>query len=423
MGRKDNDLGLSHHGREATMAERQFGRVGILAGALGLLGIATACGVFWTFQAGRNRPKEAEGGRTARAVESSTPIGPDATLDRLAQGVKRGDGMALAVLQQRLAVPEGQAPRAIPTAESPRWLDVLSNLRSGFPKYSGYGRASVVAVSTLILDRYAIEPAPADWLSALGPVHDILVAALADADVGVRVQALKQIGRLWVWSPGRDDLYSVGLDHLANWKASFHELVVRALGDQDAKARAAAVICLAALPLDDKAAPALAYLNDPDPEVRLQVLAGFAKRDALLNEEAILPLLYDPAPAVAPVAERVLKARGLNEEQIGLGKLIVHPQPHLRISAIPMLLSRSDIDPVVWLLYLSRDKDASVRAKAVEALAGRDTPESRRRLAEMAHSDPSPEVREAAAKVAPRGESTAALPPLPGSPSLNPKAN
>jgi hypothetical protein len=65
-----------------------------------------------------------------------------------------------------------------------------------------------------------------------------------------------------------------------------------------------------------------------------------------------------------------------------------------------------------------------VRISVVEALAAHKTPAVRRRLAEMARSDQSDAVRKAAGKVAPSAqETTASLPPLPGSPSLNPKAN
>ena len=56
--------------------------------------------------------------------------------------------------------------------------------------------------------------------------------------------------------------------------------------------------------------------------------------------------------------------------------------------------------------------------------AGRLSPEVRKRLAEMAVHDKSEEVRQAASKIVPpMTEKTVALPPLPGSPALNPKAN
>jgi hypothetical protein len=66
-----------------------------------------------------------------------------------------------------------------------------------------------------------------------------------------------------------------------------------------------------------------------------------------------------------------------------------------------------------------------VRISSIEALAKHKTPLAQRRLAEMARTDGSEAVRQAAAKIVPSmdDEKTAALPPLPGSSSLNPKAN
>jgi hypothetical protein len=104
--------------------------------------------------------------------------------------------------------------------------------------------------------------------------------------------------------------------------------------------------------------------------------------------------------------------------------LIFSPTPEQRVSVISLLKNRADLDPVVWLLQLSRDPVEMVRLSAIEALAAHKTPMVQRRLAEMARSDASQAVRQAAGKVVPStDESTASLPPLPGSSSLNPKAN
>jgi hypothetical protein len=76
------------------------------------------------------------------------------------------------------------------------------------------------------------------------------------------------------------------------------------------------------------------------------------------------------------------------------------------------------------LKQLSHDSDELVRITAIEALAAHQTPTVQRRLAEMARSDQSEAVRKATGKLIPSPqETTASLPPLPGSPSLNPKAN
>jgi HEAT repeat protein len=197
--------------------------------------------------------------------------------------------------------------------------------------------------------------------------------------------------------------------------------VVKQLAARERDVRVAAVSCLGTLPVDNAAAPAIAYLDDQEWLVRFAVLQAFAGRPSLLTADAILPRLHDPEPALGGLAENLLRGRGLTQEQIGLGRLVSHPKADLRASAIPLLVRRDDIDPVVWLLHLTEDSDATVRLQAVEALEGRMTPEVRQRLQMLAARDASAAVRAAAVKLAP--PDTAALPPLPGSASLNPKAN
>jgi HEAT repeat protein len=86
-----------------------------------------------------------------------------------------------------------------------------------------------------------------------------------------------------------------------------------------------------------------------------------------------------------------------------------------------MIEAREDIDPSVWLLQLSRDDDESVRSKALEALSRLTSPDARRRLAEMADSDPSQSIRDAARRAL--DELTAELPPLPSSSGITIRAN
>lgn len=52
---------------------------------------------------------------------------------------------------------------------------------------------------------------------------------------------------------------------LASWKDGLYPPIVRALGHRDPRTLVAAVSCLAALPIDRAAAPAIAYLENPTP--------------------------------------------------------------------------------------------------------------------------------------------------------------
>ncbi|WZO99012.1 hypothetical protein EP7_000604 [Isosphaeraceae bacterium EP7] len=357
-------------------------------------------------------------------VKAPSKVDGRTTLVSLAESLHRGDPRGVAELLNR-AKPPADGKLVAPTeTEALTWVEALSGLRGGFLSLPLKDRIVAVEAACKVLNRFAAEPAPPEWFRATGPVHDILTSALADPSAMVRVAAMNEVARLWTFEPGRP-MIAVEEETLAGWKATFQASVVRRLADPEPESRVAAVACLGTLPLSEPAAPAVAYLEDPSPVVRQQVLSSFSRRPSLLPEELILKRLYDRDARVATTAEIVLTARGLSKEQIGLGKMISHPKAELRASVIPLLVERTDLDPVVWLLQLSHDPEEFVRTKSIEALASRvEVPEVRTRLEEMSAYDGSATVRQSAAKHLPAGsEATAALPPLPGSPILNPKAN
>jgi hypothetical protein len=398
---------------ETAMTDRGRVRTWVLAVAgLSVAGAATL-GVRLAFS---TKVKIVPGsGRIAVDAKSSLP--------QLSQAIARGDGMALAVLKSRLEekplivdplAASLEAPLAMTEKQAEEWADILASLRVGFSRFSAYGRASAVVVTSEILHKFDAAPAPAGWVDVLRPSSEVFNAALVDQMWDVRAAALGKLKGFWTWGPRRD-LFRGEVDLLSRWKESLLSPVAARLVDHDTRIRRSAVACLGTLPLNAAAEPAVRLLSDPEGSVRFQVLISFADRPTLLTEEAILPLLYDLDPDIPAMAERILKIRGLTPEMIGLGKLIVHSRPEMRVSAIPSLKDRQDIDPAVWLIYLSRDSEESVRLKAIEALANRMTPEAKRRLLEMADTDTSKAVREAAEKLLPEGESTATLPPLPAS--------
>jgi hypothetical protein len=400
------------------MPERRRARLRV-AGILGVAVAVTAL-VLGYF----TRP---HGTTTTTAIGgSSVTISEASTLAVLNQGLRDSDPRALAVFQTRVT-PKADAPRnALTDAEARQWLETLSCLRTGFFKFSPPARATSAVVACRVLDKFAPEPAPATWIEAIKPVHDILTACFADADSNVRFIALGETSRFWVWMPGRS-LTRAEEDALGLWKEGLHKPVVRCLASRDVRTRIAAIACLGYLPIDSFAAPALPYIDDGESvDVRRQTLVSFAQRPTLLTEDMLLKRLHDPDLSIRETAGLVLKARGLSQELISLGGLLVSPKPQQRASVISLIKDRSDIDPVVWLLRLSHDSDETVRIQAAMALASQKTqPISvKRRLAEMARSDRSEQVRQAASKLIPSTEeTTASLPPLPGSSILNPKAN
>jgi len=386
-----------------------------------LVGLAATAGlVAYTLGHRAETPADGDGGRAAAT-------GPESPTTATIEGLRRGDVPTLAALAKRLETKPDAPAVPLAEAEADEWIEVVAALRNGYLKYSRpEGRAVVVEATERIFGRFAVEPAPAFWFKNLGPARDLFVTGLNDPDADVRVAALRSIGRLWNWYPGRA-ISPAEETLLGEWKDSFHAIVVRKLADRDPKIRAAAVSCLAQTPIDSLAAPAVVYADDPQSgEVRHEVLLAFARRSTLLTEDMILKRLHDPEPGVPQLAELILRGRGLSKDHVTLGRLITSPKPEMRASVIPLLQGHDDLDPIVWLLRLSHDADDLVRTKAVEAMTDKDSPDVRARLREMAAQDASEAVRAAAGRLVAQSEgreTTAALPPLPGSPSLTPRAN
>ncbi len=397
------------------MPEQRQARLWI-AGVAG--GFLLAAGIIGYF-AGPYRSLVTRGGSAISLSQASS-------LTDLNQGLRDSDPRALAIFHERILPKPGETRTAIKDEEASQWLETLTALRAGFFRYSPPARATTAVVACGILDKFTAEPAPARWIEALQPVRDILAACVSDAESNVQYVALDQISRLWVWMPGRS-LTEAEENMLGSWKEGLHRPVVQCLASKDYRTRIGAVLCLGLLPIDSAAAPAVAYIEDNENvDVRRQVLVSFAQRPRLLTEDTLLRRLHDPDVTIRDTARTVLKARGLNQELISLGGLLVSPNPAQRCSVIRLIKNRTDIDPIVWLLQLSHDQDETVRIMAVHALAEQNTPtvSVKRRLAEMARSDSSEQVRQTAIKFVPSvEETTALLPPLPGSASLNPKAN
>lgn len=382
---------------------------------------AAGAGLFFVSSA-RRRPS---GATPEKAAAASAVIDDYASQEALNEGLRASDPKALAILQQRLAAASDAPRKALSDAEGEQWLKTLTALRAGFLSYEPMSRATASVVAASALDQFSVEPAPRQWLEALTPIHDLFTASLADSDGIVRNVALNEVRRFWVWMPGRS-LTPVEEDALAAWKEGLHRPIVRCLASDDRDTKIAAINTLGYLPVDAAAAPAAAYLDDASADVRRQVLISFAGRPNILTTDMLLKRLHDADEGIREASKSTLKVRGLNDELISLGGLLTSPKADQRASVIALVKDRTDIDPIVWLLQLSRDADESVRLHAVEALAAHkpQTVAIKRRIIEMARSDASPQVAKAAGKLLPSPEeTTASLPPLPGSSMLNPKAN
>lgn len=394
-------------------------------GFVGVAGLLTAAGLAMTM-APSGAPV-ADPDQSVMSETSSTPENPPAQpLTARAGLLAQGDAESLVQANHALRATsesdQGESDSAEPLTEDQlnAWLDDLAGLGSGFRRFGPVDRSRVMELVGVGLDRMTVSPVPDRWIEALTPSAELLTVGLADASPAVRAGAVEVLGRVWAWQPGAP-IWPDAERTVATWKNRLHTPLVALLDDPEPGVRLATVIALGKLPIDAMAEPAMARIADDVPAVRMQVLTSFAHRRDVLTDDAVLPLLFDPESPVALAAQFVLKARGLDDDLIGLAKLLHHPRAELRASAIAQIERRDDIDPIVWLDRLSRDEDETVRSEAMEALSRLSSPDARRRLAEMAGSDPSPTIRDAARRVL--DDLTADLPPLPGSPDLYPRAN
>jgi hypothetical protein len=401
------------------MSERRRGNRRIIA-FVGAAVVAAAIAVTVAYRSGMIG---APNGPSANSV-ANVAITADSPLSVLNEGLRQKDSRALAAIFERLTPRPGQPTKPVSDEEAAEYTETLTALRAAFMKLDAPSRGGVAIATSRILEKYSVEPAPGAWVKALPLVHDIFSASLTDASADTRFATLGEISKFWNWMPGRS-LTPIEEQALAEWKGKFLPLVVRCLARDDVRTRMAAVACLGTLPIDSAAASAIPYLeNDPSPVVRKQTLISFAHRGLLMTDDMVLKRIHDTDPSIGETAKIVLKTRGLTQEQISLGGLIFSPRPDQRVSVIPLVRNRTDLDPVLWLIQLSQDPVETVRISAIEALAQHKTPAAQRRLAEMARSDKSEVVRREAGKFIPSiEETTASLPPLPGSSVLNPKAN
>jgi len=343
----------------------------------------------------------------------------NAGLEALHEPIRQGQPAALAVaykLAMKMPAQVEVSPPAPTTSDIGSWKRILQATAESFDKYQPEARRVALQIAGRMLNLTSRENVAANWSDLLDPMREVFAKGAKDTDYNVRATAMDQVALVWDWVPGRD-LFTVERNTLAAWKGGMLQLVQPHLKDAEIPSRLGALRALAALPIDQAAAPGLELLEDKEPFVRSEVIRLYGLRSTLLNDDRLLVLLYDKEQIVSGMAETALKARGLTPNQILLGKTMVSPDPKVRMTVIAQLDESMDIDPAVWLARLVEDRDAEIRLKAVDAIARRKvTGELKRRLQIISETDSSDAVRKSAEKIL-RSETTAAaanvLPPLP----------
>ncbi len=109
-------------------------------------------------------------------------------------------------------------------------------------------------------------------------------------------------------------------------------------------------------------------------------------------------LLADDA-AVVSRAEAELRRRGFTDIQLKLARCLFNPDPAVRIELARTLPKLTTIDPVPWLLWLSRDPHIEVRLAAISLMATTGDPALLTRIRQMAREDADAAVQQVARRL------------------------
>ncbi len=115
-----------------------------------------------------------------------------------------------------------------------------------------------------------------------------------------------------------------------------------------------------------------------------------------METDVLMRWLYSADATVADRAEAALRRRGFTDVPVELARRLFDPDPEVRIELARTLPKLTSIDPVPWLLWLSRDTDARVRLAAIGLMATTADPALHNRVRQMARDDSDPAVQRVA---------------------------
>jgi hypothetical protein len=264
-------------------------------------------------------------------------------------------------------------------ADDPRRQELARRLADGFPRFSQMGQGSALKVAT-------------SWLGARATAQPT-----TQGTVRACTRLLQEAARA-----NGSEAHAAGLDLAAKLLAHTQDaemikpcqdLTIACLQDADADNRSRAVE-LALNPNLDLAKPAAALLNDSAPEVRRgAMLAVGVAKDTVMTDD-LLPWLHDSDAEVRRLCELELRGRGLQDDQLLLGRLVTDPSAKTRLEVLNYLhpSRRDNLDAGVWLRHLSHDPAPEVRFAAIRAIKENESDELNDRIDQMARNDPSPTI-------------------------------
>jgi len=137
-------------------------------------------------------------------------------------------------------------------------------------------------------------------------------------------------------------------------------------------------------------------LRDSNPNVRYAALLVLGIATEVLATDDLLPCLHDSNAQIRRLCQMALLGRGLRDEHIRLGRLLTEPDARKRLQVPDALRQTTDLEPGIWLRWLSHDPSPAVRAVAIRAAMETSNVEMKDRLSQMSQNDPSTTVRQLA---------------------------
>ncbi len=123
------------------------------------------------------------------ANTSSSAVNENSPQADLNTALTNGDARAIALIEAH-ATPTPKVPQTSYTdGEAEEWITTLTALRANYRKLTEADRVSAITAACRIFDRFAVEPAPARWVEALKPLHDLLSASLNEAHAAAAVRS------------------------------------------------------------------------------------------------------------------------------------------------------------------------------------------------------------------------------------------
>jgi hypothetical protein len=135
---------------------------------------------------------------------------------------------------------------------------------------------------------------------------------------------------------------------------------------------------------------ALDHSAEPDP------VADSLRRAATIT---VMRQLRSADQRVATAAKVELAGRGFSAAHLALAQRLFDPDPSIRKQVGRAALETPDINPIPWLVELSRDDDPQVRLTAVTLMATTGDPTLMKKIEDISRRDTSEQVRRQAQQI------------------------